>query len=236
MASLLKVKQWVRQDSSNYRFSTAWVNWEVDSSLPNVHILSKGDAIFDKCQIKEILPAGIVFPLFKWEGIKMPKVMHANFHCHHYDDVPLSDLVDITQHYSGPVFRIEPQSKQVFVKLFFESNDSTDKVKYFDVDFEVCIEVVSLDSYISYQTDDDGHLKSFAIDHVFSQNIYRLALLYADGKLDSQRKSTPFKGCTLDKLAKDDRLLSNAYYLVPMGNGYYRPIKDNQIHGVAYCY
>lgn len=45
---------------------------------------------------------------------------------------------------------------------------------------------------------------------------------------------TPFKGCALDVLAKDDRLLSNAYYLVPIGNGNYKPIKDSQIHGVGY--
>jgi len=235
MANLLNVGKWVRQDSSNYMYSTAWVNWIINPSQPNVHILPEKDSVFDECHIKKTLPTSVVFPPFKWDGIKEPTVVHASFKCHYYDDISSSDLSDITQHYSGLVFRIEPKSKQIFVKLSFESNDTTDRIKFFDVDFEVCIDVPSLNSYISYQTDENGFMTSFAIDNVFRKNIFRLSLLYADWELNPQRKETPFKKCRLDKLAMDDRLLLKAYYLVPTGGDYYIPIKDSQLHGVA-CY
>ena len=51
MAEILNVREWVFQDSSNYRLSTAWVNWDVDLSLPNVHVRSKDDAIFEECHL-----------------------------------------------------------------------------------------------------------------------------------------------------------------------------------------
>ena len=234
MAALLDVWKWVLQDSSNYQCSTAWVNWRIDTSLPNVHILPKDDAVFEKCHIRQTPPIGVVFPSFKWNGIIQPKVLHANFKCHYFKDVSLSDLSDITQHYSGPVFRIEPQSKQVFVKLRFESNDTTDSVRFFDIDFEVSVELESFDSYINIETDGEGFTTSFAIDRIFCENIYKLALFHADQELEKQRVGTPFERCRLDRVATNDRLLSNAYYLVPMGNGNYRTIKDNKIHGVVY--
>ena len=234
MAELLNIREWVIQDSSNYRLSTAWINWDVNLSLPNVHIRSKNDAIFEKCYIKKSLPTEVEFPAFIWDGIKMPKTVNASFKCHFFKNVSVSDLTDITQHCCGPVFRIEPQSKQIFVKMSFEANDSTDKIKFFDVDFEVCIEIMSFNTYVSIETDEDGLTTSFAIDHVFCKNIYILALLHADRDLESQRQGTPFETCRLDKLVLNDRIFSTACYLVPMGNSNYHIIYDRQIHCEGY--
>ena len=234
MAQLLNIREWSIQDSSNYRLSTAWVNWDIDLSLPNVHVRPKDDAIFEKCHTKKSLPPEVVFPVFRWDGIKMPKTVNTSFKCYFFNRVSVSDLTDITQHYCGPVFRIEPQSKQIFVKMSFEANDTTDKIEFFYVAFEVCIETTSFNTYVSIETDEDGLTTSFAIDRVFCENIYRLALFHADKELDSQRQGTPFETCRLDQLALNDRLLSNAYYLVPMGNSGYRIIYDRQIHREGY--
>jgi hypothetical protein len=234
MAELLNIWKWAVQDSSNYRLSTAWINWDVDLSLPNVHVRLKDDAIFDECHKRKVLPIGVVFPAFRWNGIKMPKTINASFKCHYFKNVSVSDLIDITHHYLGPVFRIVPQFKQIFVKMSFEANDTTDSIKFFDVDFEVCIEAMSFDSYVSIETDEDGLTTSFAIDSVFCKNIYRLALFHANRDLESQRRGTPFETCRLDKLALDDRLFSNAYYLVPMGNRGVSIIYDRQIHHEGY--
>ena len=234
MAQLLNIREWSIQDSSNYRLSTAWVNWDIDLSLPNVHVRPKDDTIFEKCHTKKSLPPEVVFPVFRWDGIKMPKTVNASFKCHFFNRVSVSDLTDITQHYCGPVFRIEPQSKQIFVKMSFEANDTTDKIEFFNVAFEVCIETTSFNTYVSIETDEDGLTTSFAIDRVFCENIYRLALFHADRDLEAQRKGTPFETCKLDKLALNDRLFSNTYYLVPMGNSGYRIIYDRQIHCEGY--
>ena len=120
------------------------------------------------------------------------------------------------------------------MKMSFEANDTTDSIKFFDVDFEVCIETTSFNTYVSIEINEDGLAKSFAIDRVFCVNIYRLALFHADRDLDSQRKGTPFETCRLDNLALDDRLFSNSDYLVPMGNRGYRIIYDRQIHREGY--
>lgn len=234
MAELLNIRGWGYQDSSNYRLSTAWINWDVDLSLPNVHVRSKDDVIFDECHNRKLLPTVVMFPAFRWDGIKMPEAVNTSFKCLFWGNVSISDLTDITQHFCGPAFRIVPQSKQIFVKMSFEANDSTDRIKFFDVDFEVCIETTSFDSYVSIETDEDGLTTSFAIDRVFCENIYRLALFHADRSLESQRKGTPFETCRLDKLALDDRLFSCSYYLVPMGNGTYGRIDDIQIHREEY--
>lgn len=234
MAELLNIREWVVQDSSNYRLSTAWINWDVNLSLPNVHIRSKNDAIFEKCYKKKTLQAEVVFPAFRWDGIKMPKTVRANFKCHFLKNVSVSDLTDVTLHCSSPVFRIVPQFKQIFVQMSIEANDSTDKIKFFDVDFEVCIETMSFNKYVSLETDEDGCTTSFAIDCVFCENIYRLALFHADRDLEAQRQETPFKTCRLDKLAMNDRIFSSACYLVPMGNNDYRIIYDGQIHREEY--
>lgn len=235
MGNLIRIHQWQKQDTSNYRLSTPWVDWPIDLSLPNIHVLPKADPIFEKCLEKRPVVQDILMPEFKRDGIWMHKVDAASFTSLYHNVITDNDLCDITQHISGPVFYLMPKESKVRVQMSVEANDTTDKIPFFKFDFSVTLVVVSFNDYISIKYNENGGLDSFALHYELRDYLIVMAMVHAELKLRPQRLGTGFEKCELGKMLNSDRLVANTVYHVPYNNDYlYVSINDRDIHRVGY--
>lgn len=235
MSDLIGIHQWQLQDTSNYRLSTPWVNWRIDLSMPNIHVLPKSDSIFEKCLRMRASVPDIGMPDFKSEGITVKDVGHASFTVLYEQSVTDDDLKDITQHIKGPSFVLAPKENVVCVRMQVEANDTTDKISYFKFSYAVDIEVNSFNEYIDIKYSEEGDVVSFAFHYKLRDYLFVMSLVYAEQKLLIQRVGTKFEKCSLDKMLINDRLVSQTTYFIPCTDGKkYLPINDREIHGVGY--
>ena len=235
MKNLIGIQQWQKQDSNNYLLSTPWVNWEVDLSLPNIHVLPKSDPIFVECLTRKFDRPNIDMPPFTKDGITFDKTNRFEFECYYNGVITDKDLRDLTQHIAGPGFLIDPINRQVHVQMWVDVNDTTDKVKYFRYSFEAVFDISSFWTYINMETEKDGSLVSFAFHNELRDYLYENALRNVEPLMASLRLKSPFAKCSLEKMIECKRIFTNAYYLVPAGgDGGYVKIADSNIDPVGY--
>lgn len=235
MSNLIGIHQWQEQDTSNYMLSTPWVDWLIDLSLPNVHVLPKADPIFEKCLEERPKMPDFEMPEFKREGIQLHSVDVASFTSLYHHTITDKDLCDITQHISGPVFILLPKEHKVRIQMSVTANDTTDKIPYFKFNFSVTLVVDSFNDYISIEYDENGGLDSFALHYELRDYLIAMAMVHAELRLRPQRLGTGFEKCELGKMLDSDRLVANSIYYVPYDNdNHYVLIKDRDIHRVGY--
>lgn len=235
MSNLIGIHQWQEQNTSNYMLSTPWVDWPIDLSLPNVHVLPKADPIFEKCLEERPKMPDFEMPEFKREGIRLHSVDMASFTSLYHHTITDKDLCDITQYISGPVFILIPKEHKVCVKMSVEANDTTDKIPFFKFNFSVTLVVESFEDYISIEYDENGNLDSFALHYELRDYLIAMAMVYAELKLKPQRLGTGFEKCELGKMLSSGRLVVNTIYYVPCNDDiHFIQIKDQDIHGVSY--
>lgn len=235
MSNLIGIYQWQEQNTSNYMLSTPWIDWPIDLSLPNVHVLPKVNPIFEKCLEKRPKMPDFKMPDFKREGIRIDSVDVASFTPLYHNTITDKDLCDITQHISGPVLILLPKEKKVRIQMFVTANDTTDKIPFFKFIFSVTLVVDSFNDYISIEYDENGEPDKFALHYKLRDYLIVMAMVYAELKLKPQRLGTGFEKCELGKMLNSDRLLANTIYHVPYNNDYlYVSINDRDIHRVGY--
>lgn len=235
MGNMIGIHQWQNQDTSNYMLSTPWVDWPIDLSLPNVHVLPKSDPVFEKCLEKRPVVSEFIMPEFKRDGIRLHNVDEASFTSLYHNTITDKDLCDITQHIAGPVLILMPKENKVCVKMSVDANDTTDKIPFFKFIFSVTFVVDSYKDYISIVYDENGIFDSFALHYELRDYLFALALVYAELEMKHHRKGTGFEKCELGKMLNSDRLMANTTYYVPYDDcGHFLSIKDRSIHGVSY--
>ncbi len=228
---LLRINGWQQQNTSDDKFSTPWVNWDINPELPNIHILPKSNPIFSECFIREkdIQDAGL--PVYDDAGISLCRVEATQFILSYKGIISDSDLRDVTNHIGGPEFTLDPINKQVRVRMWLDAYDTTDKIAYFKIRFGIVLTIDKFWTYIDMPCDKDGTLKSFALHYSLRDHLFIYALAYAEKALGPQRGNTYFAKCTLDKLLYSRRIFTYAYYLVPEGyDQKYKKIMDSWIH------
>lgn len=234
MNNMIGIQQWQKQDSNNYLPSTPWVDWPVDLSQPNIHVLPKTDAVFEECLKQKVDHPDIDMPKFLADGISCNQVESADFDTLYYGKITDADLRDVTQFIAGPEFTVLPLERQVRVRLWVDANDTTGKIPYFKFSFDVLFDIPSFWDYVSLETERDGTLTSFAFHYDLRNYLYVAALANAEIKMAQKRNGTSFEKCTLDNLLQCERIYSNAYYLVPSGTGdRYVKINDSAIHAIG---
>lgn len=234
MGNLIGIRQWQKQDSNNYLPSTPWVDWPVDLSQPNIHVLPKTDVVFEECLKQKVDHPDIDMPKFLADGISCNQVESADFDTLYYGKITDADLRDVTQFIAGPEFTVLPLERQVRVRLWVDANDTTGKIPYFKFSFDVLFDIPSFWDYVSLETERDGTLTSFAFHYDLRNYLYVAALANAEIKMALKRNGTSFEKCTLDNLLQCERIYSNAYYLVPSGTGdRYVKINDSAIHAIG---
>lgn len=227
------IKQWQQQDTNNYHLSTSWINWSVDPTLPNVHILSKYDSVFDECKVMKAKRPDIQMPDVEIKDLSLVRIDNIEFESYYDNPIYDKDLMDITQHISGPSFIINSEREQVKVALEIEAKDTTDKILFFKFSFAVDIRVNRFNEYVKLA--DEGMETSFAFHYQLRDALFVYALAMAEVEMKKLRKGTQFEKCTLDKLLQScERMLDGSVYLVPVDNNRYRIVKDSWIHGVGY--
>ena len=234
MSNMLGLHNLQKQDSNNYLPSTPWVNWEVDLSLPNIHVLPKSDPIFAECLTTKFDRPNIDMPPFTKEGIIFNKANILEFECYYNGVITDKDLRDLTQHIAGPGFLIDPVNRQVHVQMWVDVNDTTDKVKFFRYSFEAVFDIPSFWSYINMETEKNGSLKSFAFHNELRDYLYENALRNIEPFIAQLRANSPFAKCSLEKMIGCERIFTYAYYMVPSGaDGRYAKIDDSEIHPIG---
>lgn len=235
MSNLIGIHQWQEQNTSNYMLSTPWVDWPIDLSLPNVHVLPEADPVFEKCREKRPTIPDFRMPEFKKDGIRLCSVDVASFTPLYHNAITDKDLCDVTQHITGPVLILLPKEHKVQIQMFVEANDTTDKVSFFKFNFCVTLEVDSFEDFISIVYDEKGELDSFALHYELRDYLIAMAMVHAELKLRPQRIGTGFEKCELGKMLSSDRLVANTVYYVPCDDDiHFFQVKDRDIHGVSY--
>lgn len=235
MRKLIGISQWQKQNSSNYRLSTPWVEWPIDLTQPNVHVLPKTNPIFDKCLEERPSIPDVNMPEFKIDGIRLLYVNDAAFTSLYHNKITDNDLRDITQHIKGPIFTLIPKERKVQVKVSVDANDTTDKIPFFKFNFCVTVEVDTFSDNIIIEYDKEGELISFAFHYKLRDYLIHLSFAAAEKELYPQRKDTYFEKCTLNKIVTNDRLFSMTTYYVPLEDGVrYVRFEDRDIHQIDY--
>lgn len=234
MNNMIGIQQWQKQDSNNYLPSTPWVDWPVDLSQPNIHVLPKTDVVFEECLKQKVDHPDIDMPPFAKDGIAFVKANNIEYECFYNDTITDKNLRDLTQHIAGPGFLIDPVNRQVHVQMWVDVNDTTDKVKYFRYSFDVVFDISSFWTYINLEIAKDGALISFAFHNELRDCLYENALLSIEPLMYMLRANSPFAKCSLEKMIDFARIFTNAYYLVPDDRlGKLAKINDSMIHPIG---
>lgn len=233
MKDLIGLQLLQKQDSNDYLPSTPWVDWLVDLTQSNIHVLPMSDPIFADCLVTKAYRPTFDMPPLTKDSIIFNKAYRLEFECYYNGAITDNDLRDLTQHITGPCFLIDPMSRQVHVQMCVEANDTTDKVKYFSYSFDAVFDVPLFWTYINIETEKDGSLVSFAFHYELRDNLYENTLMSIEPLLAKQRADSPFAKCSLEKMITCERIFTYAYYLVPSGAyGKYTKIDDTAIHPV----
>lgn len=234
MGNLIGIHDWQKQDSSNYLPSTPWVDWPVDLSQPNIHVLPKTDAVFSECLKTKVEHQNIDMPPFTKDGITFNKANSVDYECFYNNSVTDKELRDLTQHIAGPEFFVDPINRHVHVRMWVDVNDTTDKVKFFKYSFDAVFDIPSFWTYINMETEKDGSLVSFAFHNDLRDYLYASSLHNVEPFMAKLRAGTPFANCSIEKMIGCERIFTNAYYMVPAGNdGRYAKIDDSSIHPIG---
>lgn len=221
-----------RQDSNNYHPSTPWVDWDVDLSLSNIHVLPKSDPIFLECLATKVNSLDIGMPPFTKNGIVFYEAKEIEYECYYNDTITDKDLRDLTLHIAGPRFLIDPINSHVHVKMESHVNDTTDKVRYYRYSFSVIFYVPTFWSYINIEMKENA-LVSFAFHYGLRDYLYESALRHIEPAMSRLRAGSPFAKCSLEKMIEYKRILTLADYLVPIGNdNNYIEVLDSEIHSI----
>lgn len=237
MCKLTGINGWESQNTEDYKLSTPWVNWDINPELPNIHILPKSNPIFSECFVQEIEIKDAGLPVYDDAGISLCHVEAAQFTSLYKGTISDSDLRDVTNHIGGPGFTLDPVKKQIRVRMWIDANDTTDKIAYFKIYFDVILTVDKFWTYIDMPCDKDGTPKSFTLHYKLRDYLFVNALAYAERELFIQRRNTQFAKCSLGKLLSSRRIFTCAYYMIPTGNNQeYMKVMDSQIHnGMDIC-
>lgn len=234
MGNLIGILQWQKQDSNNYLPSTPWVDWPVDLSQPNIHVLPKTNAVFSECLKTVVEHQNIDIPPFTKDNITFKKANSVDYECFYNNPVNDKELRDLTQHIAGPEFVVDPINRQVHVRMWVDVNDTTDKVKFFRYSFDAVFDIPSFWTYINIETEKDGSLISFTFHNELRDCLYESSLRNIEPLMAKLRASSPFAKCSLEKMIGSERIFTYAYYVLPAGyDGRFAKIEDSAIHPIG---
>lgn len=227
------LEHWQQQNTGNYRLSIPWVNWLVDVSLKNVHILSETDPVFGKCQNIRKNVQGIQMPDVLPEDLSMVNIEKIEFKSFYNGPKCDTDLMDITLHVTEPLYVLNLKKGQVKVVLKIEANDTTDKVAYFKEFFAVNLHVNRFCEFVLFEDNDPE--TTFVFHYQLRDFLFDYALTMVEHEMLKLRKGSQFEKCTLERISElRERLIEGSVYIIPFDNKKYMRIPDSMIHGIAY--
>ncbi len=228
------VKEWYKQDSYSYNQSTPWVDWPVDPTLDNVHIVHESDVVFDECKAVKVEVPYVSMPDVDVNDLSLVKNERVWFESIYDAEICDKDFVDITLHIEGPLFMIDSERKQIRVSLNIEANDTTDRIKFYKCGFVVDIHVDRFDEYVSIDYCSEG-LSSFVCHYQLRDELLKYSLAKVELEMKKLRRGTQFEKCNLEKLLQiNERLAMSSVYVIQTSDNKCYIIKDSQIHGVGY--
>ena len=234
MKKWIGTSYWQRQDTTDFRCSTPWVDWTVEPSSSNVHILPSDNEVFNECRSqKEEDTDRVSMPNVKTSHISLAKINKVWFKPCYNGFISNNDLMDVTEHTTAPSFIIDVGNKQVRVTMESTANDTTDKILFFKYGFDIVFQIDHFSDYI--QVESSSTNQSFAFHFQLRDLLLYYTLIYAEHEMKDMRKGTQFENCSMHKtIQKLDRLADTSTYYVPIGEQKFLIIPDSKIHRIGY--
>lgn len=226
--------QWTKQDTSEWTKASSWVQIYVDISNPKIHILPKNTPIFNDSNKLKKIGEEMFFPSFDSSHISVPVVTTSFYDIHKNINDTIVDLREVTEHPKEFSLSLNKTKKEIRFVLDIHTNDSTDKIPYFDYKINATFQVGCFDKYIRIEKKEDGG--TFAFDWHLRDHLVKSAILFAELQMAAKRKGTPFENFTIHHLLKTeslDRMLDHLVYRFSFNGRSYRVI-DIAIHSRDY--
>ena len=224
--SLVKGRDWIKEDTSEFHMSYPWIQMSVNLDHPNVKILPASDPVFNKYDRTKNFSQTLCFPEFTEDGISEPELK--SFMFKKYADV--ENGAEALRHISVNIYRqsiilYQDQSK-LLVSCHYMFADSSNTTHYFSVEFEAEFKMEDFDKYIRVNLNE----KTFAFNRDLRTNIMQRAASLADTKLRELTAGTSLGSISLASTVNDERFLRKTSYLIPNGEGLFWRINDAQIN------
>lgn len=215
-------QRWQVEDSSEYTLSYPWVDWVVEPNDPQVQIRSKSDPIFMRYNREGLKRKEHIFPPFDSKGIEEPVISESHFVRHSSEIVTEEELYQVSVNYNKVVCRLDQISSSIFFSMDFNFSDSSNRLSYFDFNFNATVRLDSFEKYIVLRD-------YFCIDYHLRDYLCRIVLTAAQKELKKHTIGTDFEPITLEKLL-DKRAIRQLHYIVPVDRERYMIVKDAQLH------
>ena len=220
----LQVNNWVREDSKEYPRAVPWVNWRVDPSAGNVHILPKSDPVFARHERPSVERKEIKFPEFTVEGIHPGNLREFIFIRDYNSPISLRQLTDVSVTATQFQCILNPGKSTMSFSCAFRLRDSTDTVPYFRFSFGMDFVLEEFRQHISLEED------SFCIDYHLRDYVVNAAFMAAQQEFDRGNRYPDLIGLSLIKTVEDERMMRMIEYLVPVGDGRFWIYEDSKLH------
>lgn len=220
----LRANKWAREDTKEYPRAVPWVNWRVDPSADNVHILPKSDPVFARHEKPAVERDEVVFPEFSGEGIHLGSLQGFRFIRDYKDPISLQQLTDVSA--TADLFRciLDPEKSRVSFSCAFRLRDSLDTVPYFRFSFGMDFRLDEFSRHISIGKE------SFCIDFKLRDYIVTTAFQAAQWEFIRTNRYLDLIGFNLFKTVEDERMMRLMEYRVPAGDGSFWRFSDSNLH------
>lgn len=220
----LRVNNWAREDSKEYPRAVPWVNWRVDPSAGNVHILPKSDPVFARHERPSIERKEITFPEFTAKGIHPGNLREFKFIRDYNSPISLRQLTDVSVTATQFQCILNPEKSTASFSCTFRLRDSSDTIPYFRFSFGMDFALDEFGRHISIEDD------SFCIDYKLRDYIVITAFQAAQQEFDQTNHYLDLVGFRLIKTVEDERMIRLMEYLVPVSDGRFYLIEDSKLH------
>lgn len=220
----LQVKKWTREDTKEYPRVVPWVNWRVNPSADNVHILPKSDPVFVRYEKPSEERDEVVFPEFTGAGIHPRSLRGFKFIREHKDHISLQQLTDVSV--TAELFRclLDPENSVLSFSCAFRLRDSTDTIPFFRFCFGMDFRLDDFSRHVSIGDD------TFCFDFNLRDYLVNTAFQAAQWEFTRTNRYPDLIGFSLIKTIEDERMMRLMEYLVPVGYGQFWIISDSKLH------
>lgn len=216
--------KWHEEDSSEYTLAHPWAIWTVRPDDPQVEIRPKSDPVFIRYKKVSAERKESMFPEFKPDGISAPEISKVNFKPHSHSPVSIAELHQVSINVEHMVCTLDKVASIASFFFAFNFSDSSNRLSYFDFNFEAVVRIEFFDRYI--ETDE-----WFCIDYHLRDFLCRQVLIAADVELRKFTMGTDLQPINL-QLVLDKRAMRQLYYRVPMEGKRYLVVKDAMVHNI----
>lgn len=213
---------WHVEDSSEYELSIPWSKWLVKPGDAQVQIRHKDDPVFMRYKKEESERNERLFPLFDPVGISNATISNVHFERHSLMHITREELYQVSVNFNTMRCLLDRASSSARFLLDLNFSDSSNRLSFFDFQFEAEVRFTDFDRYIEMD-------ECFCIDYHLRDYLINLVMDAGDKELHNHTTGTDLEPFSL-KTIIDSRIIRQLYYMIPVGDGRFFVVKDAKLH------